>query len=55
MKELERMNEAEKGSLLQDEIHKPNLEKLVSYAENLDADGGLIPAFLTLLEMCFQG
>ena len=40
--------------LLQGGVHKPNLEKLVSFAEDLDEDGSLIPAFLALLEVCFQ-
>lgn len=36
-------------------VHKPNLEKLVAFAEEQDADGTLIPVFLAILEMCFQG
>ncbi len=41
--------------LLLEEVHRPNLEKLVSFAEEQDIDGTLIPAFLSILEMCFQG
>lgn len=54
MKELERTI-TEKEGLLQSEVRRPNLEKLVDFAEELDADGTLIPAFLALLEMSFQG
>ena len=32
-----------------------NIENLVDYAEELDQDETLIPAFLALLEMSFQG
>lgn len=42
-----------KGELLQENlVHKSNLEKLVNFAEELDEDGNLIPAFLAVLEMC---
>lgn len=37
------------------DLHRPNLEQLVSFAEELDESETLIPAFLALLEMCFQG
>lgn len=40
--------------LPQDRVHKPNLEKLVAFAEEQDDDGTLIPVFLAILEMCFQ-
>lgn len=46
---------AGKGGLLQDGVHRPNLEKLVAFAEEQDNDGTLIPVFLAILEMCFQG
>lgn len=32
----------------------PNVEKLTAFAEEQDEDGTLIPAFLAILEMCFQ-
>ncbi len=35
-------------------VHRKNLEKLVAFAEDQDEDGTLIPAFLAILEMCFQ-
>lgn len=41
--------------LHQNEVHRPNLERLVAFAEEQDADGTLIPVFLAILEMCFQG
>lgn len=54
MKNTEKRS-SEGDGLLQDGVHKQNLEKLVSFAEGLDEDGTLIPTFLALLEMCFQG
>lgn len=53
--ECERTTELGKEGLSRDGIHRPNLEKLVMFAEEHDGDGTLIPAFLALLEMCFQG
>lgn len=50
-----RTDQAGREELLRDGVHKPNLEKLVTFAEEQDADGTLIPAFLAILEMCFQG
>lgn len=55
MKELERAKKPGETGLLQCEVRRPNLEKLVDFAEELDADSTLIPAFLALLEMSFQG
>lgn len=52
---LIRMNEQEKEGLLREGIHKTNLEKLVTFAEKQDSDGTLIPVFLAILEVCFQG
>lgn len=43
-----------RGELLRDEVHRPNLNTLVNFAEEQDEDGTLVPAFLALLEMCFQ-
>lgn len=53
------MNGTEQEKLKQEKAlpeggYKPNLEKLVTFAEKQDADGTLIPAFLAILEMCFQ-
>ena len=44
-----------KEELLREGVHRPNLEKLVAFAEEQDTDGTLIPVFLAILEMCFQG
>lgn len=44
-----------KEELLRDGVHRPNLEKLVAFAEEQDTDGTLIPVFLAILKMCFQG
>lgn len=56
MDENVKQNSELKGvGLLQEGVHRPNLEKLVAFAEELDDDGTLIPAFLSILEMCFQG
>ena len=52
---LKQADELGKEGLLQDGVHRPNLKKLVDFAEDQDKDGTLIPAFLALLEMCFQG
>lgn len=41
------------GELLcgEDGIHKTNIERLVSFAEEIDEDGSLIPLFLAILEV----
>lgn len=54
MAEMTKQTEG-KEEMLRQGGHRPNLEKLVSWAEDLDEDGTLIPAFLAILEMCFQG
>lgn len=36
------------------EVYRPNLEKLVAFAESQDDDETLIPLFLAVLEICFQ-
>ena len=46
------------GELLHsgDGVHKEtNIEKLVSFAEELDTDGDLIPVFLAILEVSLNG
>lgn len=53
-KRLKPTDELRKEGLLQDGIHRPNLAKLVAFAEEQDNDGTLIPVFLAILEMCFQ-
>lgn len=53
MKRSER-TELQGGKTLDERIHRPNLEKLVALAEELDDDGKLITAFLAILKMCFQ-
>lgn len=41
------------GELLcgEEEVHKTNIERLVSFAEDMDKDGSLIPLFLAVLEV----
>lgn len=51
---VKQISELKGEGLLQERVHRPNLEKLVAFAEELDDDGTLIPTFLAILEMCFQ-
>ena len=37
-----------------DKGHKTNIERLVTFAEELDEDGTLIPLFLAVLEVGFN-
>lgn len=53
--ELEREHRQGDKVALRKETGRTNLQKLVAFAEELDEDGTLIPAFLALLEVCFQG
>lgn len=45
------------GELLcgKDRVHKTNIERLVSFAEEIDEDGSLIPLFLAILEVSLNG
>ena len=51
---MEGTGKRKKEGLLREEVHRPNLTKLVAFAEEQDNDGTLIPVFLAILEMCFQ-
>lgn len=52
---MDHVDKLKEDVLLQQEIHRPNLEKLVAFAEEQDSDGTLISMFLAVLEVCFQG